>query len=328
MSAAFRLFVPDDGPDELTVPDIVARYLAALQKRVDADDFSGPHLKDKRRYLGWFSKEFPLRISECRQQDLLAWVERHPTWKSAHVKKSVVGHVVSCFAWAADPERGGLIERSPYKTVRAISKLPYVPRRPATTAEYIALMRAGCVQFRKALLFLYHTGTRPYEMRDLTFEHLRLDGESPHLYYARHKTFRQTGKPKIVGLSDLMVRLLKYLVAHRRPRTPERPEQTHVFLNTDGNPWIKRTFEHHLDNVRIRARLDKGVNKAVSAGCLRTTFACDGIKSGYTNREVADALGHESTFMVDHVYGAATRQESERQADLAKKMAQDRKSLR
>lgn len=318
MTAALSLYTPGDLPDEITVPDIVALYLACLEKRVAADDFSAENLGNIRRDLNRFALAYPLRISECRQADLIAWFDKNSQWRSAHTKKGGMSRIVGCFNWAADSERGDLIDKSPFKSIRAISKLPYIPRRPAKHEEYRALMRNGCIEFRRALFFLFETGTRPCEMRELIWDYVRLDEDAPHLCYARHKTYRQVRKEKLVGLNEKVVRLLRYL--HRR-RNRKEP---HVFLNTDGNWWQQRSFSKHLGEVATRAGLGEGTVKKVSAGCLRTTLACDGIKKGFTNRQVADMLGHESTWMVDHVYGAATRQETEHLGKMAAEMAKRR----
>lgn len=318
-SMPIRLFQPDDAPDELTVPNIVRLYLAWLEKRVANDDFSAENLANFRRELNWFADAFPLRISDCRQRDLEVWIERNPQWESAHMKKGVIARIVACFNWAADHQRGDLIDRSPYSRIRAISMLPYVPRRPATHAEYTGLMSDGCLEFRNAIFFLFGTGTRPCEMRTLIWPYVQFDAIVPHLNYARHKTYRQVRKPKLVGLSNEMVSFLRDLYKRRDPK------KQNVFLNTAGKPWQQRAFASHLRDVAARAGLDEGVIKKVSAGCFRTTFACDGIKSGFTNREVADMLGHESTHMVDHVYGAQTREDSQHLDDMAKRMAMKRK---
>lgn len=309
-------------PDEIMVSDIVERYLAHLEKRVAADDYSAENLANNRRDLERFAAAHPLRISQCRQTDLVKWVERNPQWRSAHMKKGVVSRIVTCFNWAADYQRGDLIERSPYHRIRAISALPYVPRRPAQHDEYLALLRDGCIQFRQAMFFLFETGTRPCEMRGLIWPYVKLDAIVPHLCYERHKTFRQVRKAKLVGLSEKMVGFLRHLYARRAP------DQPFVFLNTDGKPWQQRAFAKHLRGVAERAGLDEGVVKKVSAGCLRTTFACDAIKKGFTNRQVADMLGHETTSMVDHVYGAQTRHDTEHLDKMAKEMAKRREPAR
>ena len=95
------------------------------------------------------------------------------------------------------------------------------------------------------------------------------------------------------------------------------------------NPIVKKTSISFpmeemvvvlVDDV-IFTGLDESVQSKVSAGCLRTTYACDLIEAGFTNREVADMLGHTTTEMVDLVYGAETRERVEHLGNVAKAAA-------
>jgi len=240
--------------------------------------------------------------------------------------------VLACFAWAADPEEGAMIARCPFKRIKWVSTIPYEPRRPASTDEYLALVRHSSLALRQGLLCIYRTGCRPCEMRELIWPWVQLDAASPHLELIVHKTVKKTGKPKLIGLDDVMQRFLRDL-QKKRTWTDTRPCRCsltkirhtvgdHVFLNCDGTAWSRRAFAQNIRRCAERAGLDvKAIEKKVSAGCLRTTFACDLIEAGISNRKVADALGHTTTWMVDHVYGAATRHKAAHLEDIAKQAA-------
>ena len=314
--SAIRLFVPESHGDEITVPEVVSAYLAALKLRVDADDFSHDNYLNAQHYLRAFATAFPVPVSQCRQQDFAAWINGNPRWASGHTKKGIVGRVLACFRWATDTERGSLIDRCPLRRIKAVSSIPYKPRRAASPVEIVSLMRHGSLALKQGLWFVYRTGCRPCEMRELIWPWVHIDGPAaPHLKLERHKTFRQTGKAKIIGLDDATVKLLRFL------RRRHSLDAVHVFLNCDGLPWTRRALALNLRRCAVRAGLDESVQSKVSAGCLRTTYACDLIEAGFTNREVADMLGHTTTEMVDLVYGAETRERVEHLGNVAKAAA-------
>ena len=315
---AVRLFVPDQEQpkDGATVQIVVGQYLAHLENRVSVDAFSRDNFLNTQRDLLRFSREFAGSAMDCRQADFEKWIVSNPRWKSGHTRKRVVAEVLACFAWAADPDQGSLIPHCPLRSIKSVTAAPYQPRRAATLNEYLALLGAGSIQLQQGLAFIYSTGCRPCEMRELIWPWVLLDAESPHLCLAKHKTFRKTGKPKLIGLDDETIALLRSLQA-------DRPADNYqnVFRNCHGQPWTRRGFSLNVRRAALRAGLDAGVEKLVSAGCLRSTYACDLIESGFTNREVADMLGHSSSWMVDHVYGAATRQRAAHLGNVAKRAA-------
>lgn len=322
--SAVRLFVPDrDQPqDGSTVPTIVGQYLSSLAARVAADSFSRDNFLNTERDLLRFAAEFPGQAMDCRQADFEKWIANNSQWKSAHTRKRVVAEVLACFAWAADPDQGNMIASCPLRSIKSIAATPYQPRRAATLNEYLALLAAGSIELQRALTFIYSTGCRPCEMRELIWPWVLLDADTPHLCLAKHKTFRKTGKPKLIGLDDETVQLIRTIQAARTDDDP------HVFRNCHGQPWTRRGFSLNVRRAALRAGLDVGVEKLVSAGCLRSTYACDLIESGFTNREVADMLGHTTSWMVDHVYGAATRQRAAHLGNVAKRAASQRKKGR
>lgn len=344
MSAAFagRLFNPDSSPEALTPAQVIDLYLAHLDERVAKADFAPKFRNNAKFYLNRFKDEIATTVntrrkthgavvivSDCQQQDFVAWMDSHVTWQSGHTKKTAQGHVVSCFQWAANKKRGNLIDECPFERIESISKIPHQPRRAASRHEIITLMREGSLALRQALFFIDGTGVRPCEMRELVWPWVNLDAEDPHLRLEKHKTFRQTGgKVKIIGLDDLQVRFLRKLQAKMKADIAagrRDPKDLYVFHNCDGNQWTEGAFPQNLRRCAERAGLDDGVVKKVSAGCMRTTYACDLIEDGFSNRDVADLLGHTTTTMVDKVYGASTRERADRLGKLAKKASLRRK---
>ena len=332
------LFLPDvDAPDSVSVPEVVAARLRHLADRVVRGDFSPDNFHNHQFFLGRFEESHPLEVKAYRQADLEAWIDRkRQQWPSGHTRKNAVNVVVACFQWAADPERGAMIERCPFRRVQAVTAEPYQPRRAATVEEYKALIEHGAPALKHVLFAAYSTGSRPCEMREVIWPWVKLQAATPHLEMIVHKTIRKTGKPRLIALDQGMLRLLRFFSANR-PRTGDSPScrcslrkiphlvEDHVFPNCHGKAWSRRSLAQNLRRAAVRAGLDEGVEEKVSMGCLRTTYACDLIELGFSNSKVAAALGHETTFMVDHVYGAEARRRVSHLDEIAKEASELRK---
>lgn len=297
-----------------SVPRVISLYLDHLARRLASDDYSRDALSNTKRELERFAVAHPFAVSECRQHNLTAWIEVNPQWESAHTKKRVIAGIVACFRWAAEEE---LIDRCPYRRVKVVSNLPYVARRPADHKEYVALMRHGSRALRRALFFLRRIGARTCEMRGLLWTDCILDGPAPHVCLYKHKTHRKTGKPRKIGLD---VATANWLRAMRR-----RAASAWVFTNCNGDPWKRCTFCVNLRGVAKRAGLDETAASRVTAYCLRHTYVVDGIEGGLTTRQIADQVGHETTDMIDRIYGSHTRQREEHLAKVAEAALRARK---
>lgn len=276
-----------------TVGDLVVVYLTACELRVANGELGKATAKNYDADLKNFGAMFGGQLlCDCRQYDLTTWLTKNPQWKSVNTKRRAIAAVLGCFRWAEDEQ---LIDKCPYRSPKALRGAIAETRRPATHDEYKALMEAGSKPLRFALLFLYLTGCRTSEMRGLKWSDVRLDdARAPHLYIVNHKTYRRTGRPRIVGLDYLAVRLLRAL---KRTAKSE-----FVFVNCDGMPWRKDSFCHHLRRTARKIGLDDGIATRVTAYCLRHTYACAGLEAGFTSSQVAHQLGHTSTKMVESVY--------------------------
>jgi integrase len=267
-----------------TVREIIWLYLGHLAHRRNADDFSAQGYDGIERELERFAAQFgDLDVSECRKHDLTEWLEANPQWRSAWTRKRIIETIVRPFTWAADEE---LIAASPYRVPRMRRGSP---RRPATVAEYVALMRGGSRELRRALFFLRRTGARTKEMRDLLW--VEVDFERGVIVQVRHKTERQTAQPlpRIIGLDRATLRFLRNL--HRCVIGE------HVFTNCDGGPWDRHTFARHMHRWADRLGLAPSAAH-LSPYCFRHTYGTRAIEAGLGERQLADQMGHATTAMV------------------------------
>lgn len=279
-----------------TVPSIIDLYLESLLVRHVAGEYAKDALSNARRELRRFADSFAIAITDCRQHDLTRWLSINPQWKSSCTKKRVASTILACFRWAEEEE---LVPKCQYHWPKSLKGLPDKVRRPADPFEYVALMRGGSRELRRALFFLRRTGCRTCEMRELCWQ----DVHDDHISLEKHKTRRKTGRARKYGLDRSTANFLRALRRNRQGH----PED-HVFLNCEGGKWDRHTFARHLRRWAKRIGLDEGVETRVSAYCLRHTYAVDAIEAGVTSRQIADQQGHERTGMIDTVYGSHTRQ--------------------
>lgn len=299
--------------EDATIGYVIDTYLDHLLARHVKGKFSKKGLQNNRTYLRSF-RDFMgshMYVSECRQRDIGEWVAKNPNWKSRHTLGSAVGHVVTCFRWAHEEE---LIDRIPYTAPSSIREVVAKPRRPATEAEFTALMKSVPAIMKKPLWWLRMTGARTCEMRDLKWCNVHFDAETPHIWLDRHKTASKTGKARIIVLTPMMAKFMRRMWMKRDAR------KEHVFLNSRRRPWTCTAFAKLLRSVIIRHNLPTDL----SAYCLRHSYACQGVKSGLTLKEVADQLGNTAA-IVERVYASFTGQDM---AYLAKNAAKIEKGRR
>jgi integrase len=286
-----------DRPVEITVGRVIDLYVANLEQRLRDDDISSDMVTHSVYDLLLFKAAYGHQtISQCKQFDLSGFIRDRPALKSAYSKARVSSIVVCSFNWAKEQ---GLIENVPYHRVKNLG--PKKPRRPCTAQEYCALMRNGNRAIRRLLFFLRRTGCRTCEARLLTWADVRLDGDEPGVILERHKTSKKTGKARMFGLDAGTAAFLRNL----RRQAP--PLMAHVFLNTSGKPWSRRAISLHIRRMARRIGLDEGVAHRVSAYCLRHFYISQAIQAGMTTRQIADQVGHETTAVIDKIYGASSR---------------------
>jgi integrase len=312
----------------ITVKEVVALYLKSLSARVAADDYSAHGFANDSRDLALFAARFGSQtIDQCKQHDLSSWLEENPQWKSVDTKRRIVSSITACFNWAFFEE---LVSRSPYRRPRTLRGKTGKVRRPATHEEYVTLMRKADRPLRRALYMLRKTGMRTCEVRDLTWDEVYLDGPSPHLSIVRHKTFRQTGKPRKIGLDPSTARFLRNLkrqyARHCNCDCPTCQASLcpNVFTNHRGTAWSRHSLGRHLRRTAARIGLDEGVADRVTAYCLRHFFTVNAIEAGVPTRSIADQLGHAKTTTIDTVYGSHTRLRVEHLSNVAEEINRKR----
>lgn len=277
-------------PARLLAGQVVARYLAHLDRRVESGDLAQTSWRDADdRTKAFVARWGAFPASELVPADVDAWIRSEPSWGPTR-RHDVAGAVKAAFRWAADQ---GVLASDP---LARLTKPTRKQRRELTLTGETWKAAVGAIvsaEFRGLMEFVHATGCRPSEACRLEARHLDL---SRGIAVLDGKTTARTGKPRVIPLPARIVEALRARAA-QRPAGP-------LWSTEDGNPWCKDSINCQVR--RLRTRLKRaGVPGAetIVAGELRHLFATDALESGVPIATVAELLGHADTRMVSRNYG-------------------------
>jgi integrase len=184
------------------------------------------------------------------------------------------------FSWAKDE---GLLPENPLAGMKRPKPPPR--QRAMSDEEFTALYAQAGGPFRDFLLALRETGARPKEVRQLLWTQVRED----RWVLTKHKTVRKVQKARVIILTDTMKKMMERLRGNGH---------THVFLNTEGEPWTVNAVR--LQVARLRKKL--GLPGDLCAYLARHGFGTRAILNGVNPAVVAELMGHTSLEMVAKVY--------------------------
>lgn len=291
LSDHLRLYAPEDRGEEsepsnqpptttANVRGVVAHYLEAA-----AEMYSRRALEERRRILGLLLADFGDRaVESCTPANLADWVRRQRSWRSQWTRRMAVQVVQRPFNWAV---RMRLIPMNPFL---GFTVEEGEPRRPMTDAELRACLRHSDPLFRRVLLFLRHTGCRPGEMASITWPDI--DWQRACILLERHKTRKKTRKPRVIPLTPLMLRLLRW--KYRRAAD----HSGRVFNNTLGNAWNRCNLSIRMQKLRWRAGLPKDCHLYGT----RHAFGTQAVLNGANLKLLSKAMGHSSVTTTERYY--------------------------
>lgn len=308
---------------EATTQDALDLLLAEAPKKLSADptvkevcqfflkcqfsEYSERSIYDRIKTLLLFIRDFgERRVSDLKPLEFELWIGEQTTWKSPNTIHGNVSRIKRVLNWAADME---LTTRNPF---RKVIRKPNEGRcRGITDDEFRKLLRASnhrtkkgwerakrrikpsaAARFRMVLFFLRHSGARPGEMCEATWNDVTIaeNGKYGFISLAKHKTAKtlKRWKPRIIVLDKVMVKMLQWIKKHDFDEN-----DPHIFRHTHLAPWTKQSICRHMRRVRIKA----GLAKDVSAYLLRHGFGSRAAKKGLNSFTIAELMGHSDTRM-------------------------------
>lgn len=279
----------DEPIDELSIGAVCRKFLRWSKKH---------HAKDTYRNHDFYITRFRRRygkmpVRRLEPKHITRWVDSEP-WNPTS-QYNAKRFVFRAFNWAADE---GLIPANPLKGMKRPQPMPR--QRAMTEAEYKSLLKAARGPFKVVLFSLWNTGARPAEVRRLKWDEVH-DG---YWKILKHKTSKQTGKPRIIRLNRPMRRLMQTL-----PRQGE-----HVFLNFRGKPWTTNAVVQQIGKLKKKL----GLADDVCAYLTRHAFGTNAILRGVDVATTAALLGHSSLEMVSKVYCHVAEQHEHLQSAVEK----------
>lgn len=277
--------VPDNGADN-EVRTILDLYLQDMERR----KVTGKTIDT---YTGYF-KSFLVRHPNLLIRDLRPahvhdwWNACHPAWGNSTRNLSGAAFKAA-FRWAAAPGKGGaIIPRNPLERM----SLPTMRKRSAEVvvsddefARLLKLVKSEAV--RDILTVAWETGTRPVNLSRATAANLT-EEEAAFIFTDSntepgstvHKTFKQTGRPLVVPLTDAARDVVRRLVE----QYPEGP----LFRTPTGLPWTAL----RLANTVLHYAKQAGLDGRFTAYSCRHTRATALLEAGHTDTDVAAILGN------------------------------------
>ncbi|VTR91686.1 phage integrase family protein : Phage integrase family protein OS=Rhodopirellula maiorica SM1 GN=RMSM_03522 PE=4 SV=1: Phage_integrase [Gemmata massiliana] len=277
--------VPDNG-SENEVRSILELYLQDMERRKVTQ-------KTITTYTGYF-KSFLARFPELLVRELRPfhihewWQKSHPAWGNS--TQNLSGSAFkAALRWASSAGKGGAIiptnplEGMPLPTMRKRSAEVVVSDEEFT--ELLRLIKSPRV--RDILFVAWETGTRPVNLTRATKEHLTEDGNAfmfadwnTEEGSAVHKTFKATGRPLAVPLTDAA----KEVVHRLADEHPEGP----LFRTPTGLPWT----DLRLANTVMHYAKQAGLKGRFTAYSCRHSRATALLEAGHTDTDVAAILGN------------------------------------
>jgi integrase len=167
-----------------------------------------------------------------------------------------------------------------------------------TDEEFQILLRGSDRAFRRFLIFLKFTGSRPGEAASMRWADVDFDQRA--VVLNEHKTARKTGRPRIIPLVPTVIKLLLWMRARRKALIGLR-DQDHVFTNGRGNALSRGWLS--LKMQRLRRRL--GLAMGVTYYGLRHRYGLMGIRNGVNLKLLSLCMGHVRTQMTEHYIAEA-----------------------
>jgi integrase len=275
----------DRGEDN-DVRTVLELYLQDMERRIVA----AKSIKTYTSYFKSFLNRYPrLIVRDLKPQHIHEWWRvSHPAWGNS--TKNLSGSAFkAAFRWASlSGKSGAILARNPLEGM----PLPTMRKRSAEVivseeefARLLSLIKSDVV--RDILIVAWETGTRPINLTRATAANLTEDGNAllfadwnTDVTSAVHKTFKATGRPLVVPLTDTARDIVLRLLV----QNPIGP----LFRTPTGLSWN----DTRLANTVLHYAKRAGLQGRFTAYACRHTRATALLEAGYSDTDVAAILGN------------------------------------
>jgi integrase len=232
----------------------------------------------------WLATPKPGRLRKVQGKE----VQGPPVAWSRTTQAHAANAIRRVYRWAVGE---GKLSRNPIETLSVPQGKPrMVVIQPGEHRALVAEARKHNPPFAMYLI-ASRCGARPAQIREVTRECVHItEGGRMFWIFNDHKTVEKTQKPLVVYCHPCLATITRILAA---------TTNKFLFVNQDGNQWLKDTVVQAMDRLRKRA----GVNPKITVYAYRHSFATDALLAGNSLAVVAELLGHVDTRMVGRVYG-------------------------
>jgi len=189
-------------------------------------------------------------------------------------------HVKAFLMWGEESE---LYTRS-FKKFPPIKYVP--PRTKKVSPEHLkAFYEAAPDDLKSVIEFMFVTGIRPQEARELTMNQIEGKSDNRKIRIECHKTAITTGEPtpRSVPLSPLAQKVID-----GRERCKEYPN--HLFLNGHNRPYTRQALRNRFIRVCKKANIPP-----ITPYALRHAFATMLDEKKISQYDLARLMGHSGT---------------------------------
>ncbi len=265
----------------LTVHSLITKYLAWCGKHRSPrtlEWYTG-HLDNFLDHLG-DAKDTP--AAELKPYHVIEWIDAQTGWGDNYARGANVA-VQRAYNWA---EEVGYLTSTP---LRKMKKPPAKARDQYMTPDDFQQLLGLLDErdpFRDLLLFVWHTGCRPQEVRHIEPRHVELDNERIVFPAEESKGKR---KKRIIYMQGVALEIVTRLMANRN-------NDGKLFRNRRGAAWTKFALCNRFH------RLSQKTGKRMFCYLARHGWATRKILQGHGFLTVAACMGHTDGSMVAKVY--------------------------
>ncbi len=264
----------------ITVAKLLDKYLAwcGNHRAPRSLEWYSGHIKSFRHY---FTEANDMPALNLKPYHISEWIDSHPKWGDTYRGGAIIA-IKRVYNWA---EELGYIDSNPIKKL----KKPQAKRRdnhmrPEDYQNILARLDLND-PFRDLLVFVWSTGCRPQEVRQIEIRHINLARESITFPAIESKGKRY---PRTIYLHGEALEIITRLM--------EKNPTGKVFRNNRNGAWTKYAICNRMH------RLSKLTGKRMAMYDARHGFATRKLIQGHDHLTIAAIMGHRDGSMLAKVY--------------------------